>query len=63
VTSRATELGYFYGNPEWANFGQGAPEVGQIPEAEPRPTTVTFHEEGESPTHSSSPPSPSPSIM
>jgi hypothetical protein len=26
VTNRAQELGYYYGNAEWANFGQGAPE-------------------------------------
>ena len=25
---------------EWANLGQGAPEVGQIPDAPPRPTTI-----------------------
>lgn len=45
VTSRATDLGYFYGNPEWANFGQGAPEVGSLPGAEPRPTTITWPED------------------
>jgi hypothetical protein len=26
ATTRASECGYYYGNPEWANFGQGAPE-------------------------------------
>ena len=25
---------------EWANLGQGAPEVGEIPNAPPRPTAV-----------------------
>lgn len=30
VMSKATELGFHYGNPEWANLGQGAPEVGPI---------------------------------
>lgn len=25
---------------EWANLGQGAPEVGDIPGAPPRPTTI-----------------------
>lgn len=27
---------------EWANLGQGAPEVGDIPDAAPRPTSVTL---------------------
>lgn len=25
---------------EWANLGQGAPEVGEIPDANPRPSTL-----------------------
>ncbi len=31
VMSEATKLGFHYGNPEWANLGQGAPEVGELP--------------------------------
>lgn len=37
VTDRAMSNGFYYGNPEWANMGQGAPEVGDIPGAAPRP--------------------------
>ena len=28
--------------PEWANFGQGAPEVGPIPDCPPRPESVSI---------------------
>ena len=28
--SRAKEFGHYYGNEEWANFGQGAPETGHL---------------------------------
>merc|ERR1712137_80441 len=31
VMARARELGFSYENPEWANFGQGAPETGDLP--------------------------------
>lgn len=31
VMREATKLGFHYGNPEWANLGQGAPEVGALP--------------------------------
>ncbi|CAE6451171.1 unnamed protein product [Rhizoctonia solani] len=41
-TDRAMANGFTYGNPEWANLGQGAPEVGEIPDAAPRPQTVTL---------------------
>ncbi|KAG8690933.1 hypothetical protein FRC11_008022 [Ceratobasidium sp. 423] len=41
-TDRAMANGFTYGNPEWANLGQGAPEVGDIPDAAPRPQTVTL---------------------
>ncbi len=27
----ATKLGFYYGNEEWSNLGQGAPELGEIP--------------------------------
>lgn len=40
VTQRAANVGFYYGNPEWANFGQGAPETGPLPEAPPKPTHV-----------------------
>jgi len=33
-------MGFTYTNPEWANFGQGAPETGDIPNAMPKPTTI-----------------------
>lgn len=41
-TDRAMHNGFVYGNPEWANLGQGAPEVGDIPDAPARPQTVTL---------------------
>ncbi|RKP15194.1 aminotransferase [Piptocephalis cylindrospora] len=42
VMNRARRHGWTYGDPTWANFGQGAPEVGPIPEGAERPTTFTF---------------------
>lgn len=30
VTSEAAKLGFYRGNPEWCNFGQGQPEVGKL---------------------------------
>ena len=42
VTDRATAKGYYYGNPEWANFGQGAPEVGALPGAPAREERITL---------------------
>lgn len=36
VTKKAMEKGFFYGNEEWANLGQGSPEVGDIPGAPER---------------------------
>jgi len=38
-SDRATANGFSYGNPEWANLGQGAPEVGPLPDAPPRITS------------------------
>ena len=35
-------MGFSYTNQEWANFGQGAPEVGTIPNAVPKPTTINI---------------------
>ncbi|GAA5856737.1 hypothetical protein JCM8547_008816 [Rhodosporidiobolus lusitaniae] len=44
VTSRATANGWLAGSNEWANFGQGAPEVGHIPGSSPRPDTINLAE-------------------
>ncbi|GJE91693.1 pyridoxal phosphate-dependent aminotransferase [Phanerochaete sordida] len=42
-SDRAMANGFTYANAhEWANLGQGAPEVGDIPFAAPRPTSVQF---------------------
>ncbi|GAA5820259.1 hypothetical protein JCM11251_005548 [Rhodosporidiobolus azoricus] len=40
VSSRAAANGWQAGSSEWANFGQGAPEVGHIPSSSPRPSTI-----------------------
>jgi aspartate/methionine/tyrosine aminotransferase len=42
VTQRANNLGFHYGNKEWANFGQGAPETGALPNAPDKPTSVNM---------------------
>ncbi|KAG9045447.1 hypothetical protein FS837_006290 [Tulasnella sp. UAMH 9824] len=44
-TDRAMANGFKYGDPAWANLGQGAPEVGPLPDAPPRPDTFTFPED------------------
>jgi hypothetical protein len=44
VTHEATKHGFSYGNPEWANLGQGSPETGEIPGAPARVTEVTISE-------------------
>lgn len=36
VMSAASERGFHYGHPEWANLGQGAPETGAIPNCSTR---------------------------
>lgn len=36
VMTRAQELGFHYGHPDWANLGQGAPETGPLPGSLPR---------------------------
>lgn len=41
--TRASARGWSHSNEEWANFGQGAPEVGAIPNAKPRPTSVAWN--------------------
>ncbi|GAA5959290.1 hypothetical protein JCM3765_005134 [Sporobolomyces pararoseus] len=44
VTERATSNGFSAGNPEWANFGQGAPETGPIPGIQPRATVIDLEQ-------------------
>ena len=36
VMSEAAKRGFHYGNPGWANLGQGAPETGPLPGSPPR---------------------------
>ncbi|CDR40601.1 RHTO0S05e05358g1_1 [Rhodotorula toruloides] len=40
VSDRAMKNGWSAGDPEWANFGQGAPEVSHIDGSSPRPDTI-----------------------
>ncbi|CDS00179.1 hypothetical protein [Sporisorium scitamineum] len=47
VTDRATSNGFYYGNPEWANLGQGAPEVGNIEGGAPRTLQFDLSQFGE----------------
>ena len=42
VTHEATQHGFAYGGPGWANLGQGSPETGAIPGAPPRVCEVTI---------------------
>ncbi|KAI9340861.1 aminotransferase [Obelidium mucronatum] len=42
VMDRATAKGWKYGDKSWGNFGQGAPEVGHIPDAPERPLKITM---------------------
>src|ERR1051325_8251232 len=42
VIDEAIKLSYYNGNPEWANLGQGEPEVGEIKGAPPRITTFSI---------------------
>lgn len=42
-SDRAMANGFSYAQShQWANLGQGAPEVGDIPNAPPRPTSITI---------------------
>ena len=42
-SDRAIANGFSYANAHaWSNLGQGAPEVGDIPGADPRPNTFTM---------------------
>ena len=36
VMNEAAQRGFHYGNPDWVNLGQGAPETGSLPDAPPR---------------------------
>ena len=42
VMHKATQLGFSYENPEWANLGQGAPEVGPLEGAPARMNEITI---------------------
>jgi aspartate/methionine/tyrosine aminotransferase len=44
VTHEAAQQGFSYGNPDWANLGQGSPETGDIPGGPPRVVDVTVSE-------------------
>ncbi|KAK0496845.1 pyridoxal phosphate-dependent transferase [Armillaria luteobubalina] len=45
-SDRAIANGFNYANShDWANLGQGAPEVGPIPDAPPRPTSIPVPED------------------
>ncbi|MFT7621773.1 MAG: aspartate/methionine/tyrosine aminotransferase [Myxococcota bacterium] len=40
VMTEASKRGFHYGHPDWANLGQGAPEVGPLPGAPRRITSI-----------------------
>ena len=42
VVHEASKLGFWNGNPEWCNLGQGQPEVGDMTGAPPRITSVSL---------------------
>lgn len=42
VMDEAIKLGYYNGNPDWVNLGQGEPETGQMEGAPPRITSIQF---------------------
>jgi aspartate/methionine/tyrosine aminotransferase len=44
VTHEASQQGFSYTNPHWANLGQGSPETGEIPGGPPRVSEVTVSE-------------------
>jgi len=46
-TSRAMSNGFTYGAKDWANLGQGAPEVGHIEGATDKPKTIDLESFGE----------------
>src|SRR5690606_6144837 len=43
VMHRATQCGFSYDSPEWANLGQGAPETGPLPGAPSRIEQLTIN--------------------
>lgn len=43
--TEAARRGYFYGNAEWANLGQGAPETGALEGGPPRVSTIDLVDE------------------
>ncbi|KAL8281109.1 hypothetical protein RQP46_006467 [Phenoliferia psychrophenolica] len=45
-SERATANGWTFENEEWANFGQGAPEVGPIPGGSDRPSMIDLSKMG-----------------
>lgn len=44
VMNRASQMGFRYDHPEWANLGQGAPEAGELPGAPARITQIQISE-------------------
>jgi len=42
VMHRATQQGFNYSDPNWANLGQGMPETGEIPGAPPRVNQISI---------------------
>lgn len=42
VMGEAMDRGFTYGNEEWCNLGQGAPETGDLPGANPRITEIAL---------------------
>ncbi|KAK0535924.1 hypothetical protein OC834_000889 [Tilletia horrida] len=47
VMDRAQSNGFYYGCPGWSNLGQGAPEVGHIDGAAPKPKNIDLESFGE----------------
>ena len=43
VMAKAQEKGFYYGNQEWSNLGQGAPETGEIENAPERLTNIPLN--------------------
>lgn len=42
VMTEAAARGYYYGNAEWANLGQGAPETGQLEDGPERVSSISL---------------------
>tara|TARA_R110002167_G_scaffold202049_2_gene405790 strand:+ start:5492 stop:6769 length:1278 start_codon:yes stop_codon:yes gene_type:complete len=45
VMSKASEHGFYYGNKEWSNLGQGAPETNRLPHSLDRISSILLPEE------------------